>query len=222
MALTDKVAFTTVAIMEGELGIAVGSATTVLERQILAASAAIERYCNRAFRKLAVTERLYGSGSRRLVVPRTPIVGTITSITDDGATVDATTYRVEDANAGIIVGDALWHRPPEHVVEGSVGQEPVNGTGEWLFVVSYTGGYVLPGDSSGTRNLPEEIEEACIATVASLYRRRGNDGTIASEALGDYSVGYGGLNTAIGRGLGGIITDAYMAILDRYRRPVMV
>jgi len=70
----------------------------------------------------------------------------------------------------------------------------------------------------GPRTLPYDLEQACIDGVVSLYRQRGTDGHIASEALGDASVSYRAVNTAIGTGSGGMLPDHVLAQLAAYRR----
>jgi len=214
MALAAN-ALTLVATAEGDLSIASGGATALLERYINTASMAIEAYCQRLFQKATRTERVAHSRARRLVLRNTPLVS-ITSITNDGTAVDTGDYEIEDEAAGLVLGDSIWV-PKDHVVADSLAQDVVPGTGERLLTIVYVGGYVLPNDA-GTRNLPYDIEEACLLTVASLYRARGADRRIMSEHVGDFSAGFGGVNTAIGRGRGGIIPDEAFAALRPYRR----
>ncbi len=215
MALTNTIALTTLALVKDELGITASTYDTVLERMILAASQAIGRFCNRDFRKEAATERLPGSGTLRLVLARTPVTA-IASIVDDGTTVGSGTYSIENAAAGIVVGDAVW-RSQDLAVGIGIGQEPVPGTGKRALVVTYTGGYVLPGDSTGTRDLPYDLEEACIVTVVALYRRRGQDRTVVQEQLGDAAQTYASSDAMTAS----VIPAEAQAILRRYRRVVL-
>jgi hypothetical protein len=212
VALADTNALTTLALVKGELGIADATTTydTVLERMILAASDAIARFCRRDFRKATVTEKLAGSGTLRLVLARTPLVS-ITSITDDGTTIDDDEYEIEDAAAGIVVRDTPW-TAQDLAVGISIGQDPVPGTGKRALTVVYISGYVLPGDSTGTRNLPYDVEEACILTAVALYRRRGQDRSVVSEQLGDAAQSYATGAEAH------LIPAAARAMLARYRR----
>ena len=48
--------------------------------------------------------------------------------------------------------------------------------------ITYTGGYVLPGDTpdTGQTPLPDDIEQACIEQVAYWFRNRDKSGLIRS------------------------------------------
>lgn len=220
MSLTDAVAFTTVATMRDELGLADSSQDARLERYILQASAAIEGYCDREFRKTATTERLQASGTTRLVLARRPLVS-IASIVMDDETLDTDGYEIQDADAGIVYREDGWPRI-DAVVAGSIGLDPIAGTAKADIVATYTGGYVLPNDATGTRNLPYDIEQACILTVTSLYRGRGRDRSVASKATGDASISYRNPNAIIGVGAAGVIPDEAAVLLSKYRRIPMV
>lgn len=210
MPLANTIALTTLDLVKAELGIALATTTydTVIERQILAASQAIENYCGRKFRKETLTEKYAGTGTQRLLLERTPVVS-ITSIEDDGSEIDADTYEIEDADAGIVWGESSWTRRGRTI---GIAADFVPGTGQKLIEVAYSGGYVLPGDSVGTRNLPYDIEEAAIITAVSLYRARGADRRVAAESVGDGSATYrlsGG---------DGIIPQEAVELLAKYRR----
>jgi hypothetical protein len=213
MALASN-ALTTLATVKDELGISDTSQDDRLGRLINVVSDAIEHYCGRLFQKTSRIEPVAPSGTLRLVLTHAPLTS-ITSIVDtDDSTVDATTYSIEDAAAGIVLGDSAW--PAADLAIG-IAQDPVPGTGKKL-TVTYVGGYVLPNDG-GTRTLPYDLEDACVRAVVTRYRMRGRDGTVASEAMGDASVSYFGTNTAIGRGVGGgELPDDVIPTLDRYRR----
>ena len=89
-----------------------------------------------------------------------------------------------------------------------------------MVLVTYTGGYVTPSDevaaSAGPpvveavlRTLPWDLEEAVIVAVSILWKWR--LGGYANDVLPDR-------NTAIGRGMGGILPDVVLPMLDTYRR----
>lgn len=219
MSLADTIALTTLAIVKDDLGITDTSSDTRLERMILQASEAIGRYCNRTFRKASATDKLRPNGLRKLVLAQTPLVS-LTSMLDDTSAVDITTWSIEDAGAGVILctSPTIPNDPP---VPWSIGRDPLMGLGTRSLSVTYIGGYVLPNDSTGTVNLPYDLRAAAGITACSLFRSRGADRRIASESLGDASVSYGGVNTAIGRGAGGIIPDDALPMLAPYRRIVM-
>lgn len=182
-------ALTTVATMEDELGIAANSATARLERLIAVASDIIERYCSRKFaRQVGIVENVEGQGGQLLILRRTPIVQ-VTSIKYDGELVDATTYetKAEDKARGFVRRDAGWN----WTAATFDAMSPVSaaGTEKRSYEVTYDAGYVLPKDGAG-RDLPYDLEQACIELVTSLYRGRGRDKNIASESVGGASRSY--------------------------------
>lgn len=202
-------ALTTYATVKAELGLPDDTKQSIVERLINAASDAIERYCMRKFQQATVTDTLRPSGTQRLVLLQTPVIS-ITSISDDGSTVDSGSYTLENANAGIVYSDTAWASNDSWTPDATA-PERVNGTGKRSLSVVYVGGYVLPNDV-GTRTLPYDLEQACIDTVVSLYRRRGERLGIKAESVGDASVTYRDPSA------GGILPDEVLPVLDGYRR----
>jgi len=220
VSLENLVALTTLANAKDELGITDSSQDARVERYVLEASSACEGYCDRSFRKTTQVETLQASGTRRLVLSRTPLAS-ITSIVVDGETLDASAYSIEDAAAGLVYRESGWPRY-DSVVPYSVSRDAIAGTAKRDVVVTYVGGYVLPNDSVGTRDLPYDVEAACLMTVVSMFRARGRDRAVASKGTGDASVSFRLPNAIIGVGAGGVIPDEAAVILNRYRRVVMV
>lgn len=158
----------------------------ILERLIHAGSRAISKLAGgRVFEyDPAIVEDLrllghtYGQGSRTIMVQRTPLLS-IASIElidqagDTQETYEVDTYNIEKADAGIIYRELGWPCFDIYRVR-----------------VTYEGGYVTPaqvengqvdGDNARVaRTLPEDLEEAAIMTVVSLWSRRGQDREIAS------------------------------------------
>jgi hypothetical protein len=193
----------------------------LLERLINAASAAIEAYCCRKFAKTTgYVETLELPAGSHLLLSLLP-VASISTIKIDGDTI--TGYTLDDASAGIVHLDGGWYRDDySDIIEYGIDKSEspsgavLFGTTRRVCVATYTGGYVLPKDVSAgppavVQTLPDDLEQACVMTVASLWRRRGSD-VAAAE--------YNGTNTAMGRGRGGIIPDAVASQLDAYRRRV--
>lgn len=207
MALSNF-ALTTVATLESELNIAAASATTLCELYIHVASRAIATYLGRTLDKgTAVAEYYAGSGTEFLTLRRPPLVS-ITSIAYDGTTLDSDTYAIHDADAGILYRSAGWIKalPSTGDVSGTVAHD----LGERRYLVTYAGGWITPA-MAGTRDLPHDLEMACIMTASSLYRNRGRDRAIVSETVGSASVDYdSGVNS-------GAIPDAAMPLLAPYR-----
>jgi hypothetical protein len=199
------------------------TADATVQRVLTAASRAVARYCNRTFEKgAAIVEAVAGYGGPRLIVARAPLLS-VTSIAELGATVDPTFYEIESAEAGIIarkVAYGSWARTQrlDGRISLSVGRA-VPETGDLGITVTYDGGYQTPGQvalaGSGTSTVPEDLQEAAIITAASLYKGRGRDQDVASEAIGDWSVSYFDQRAAAA------LPPLALAMLDPYRRLVI-
>lgn len=209
MALAAN-ALTTLDTLRAELGLDEDvSKDALLERWINEASAALERHCGRKFQKASVTEKLKGTGTRELLLSRTPIVS-ITSVTLDEDVLDADDYEIEDAEVGILSRSNGWPADEERCI--GIAWTPIPGTGERNIAVAYVGGYVLPNDA-GTCTLPPDLERACIETVKSMSAAQLRDPAVSSEQLGDYSVTY-----RASSGGAGILPEAALALADAHRR----
>jgi hypothetical protein len=221
----DATALTLVATAEDELGVSAGTETARLERYIHAATAAILQYLNRPAIHYAtgIVDSLPGFGTQRLLLSRYPVTS-LTSVVIDGTTLASDDYEIDDAAAGIVYRRYGFASTGMYC-PGIVQEDILPGTEQRLITVTYTAGYVTPQqvvlNGALTRSLPYDIELACLQTVAVLRGGRGRDWSVASESLGAASVSYGGMNTAIGRGMAGIIPDTAAALLSPYRRLVL-
>ncbi len=200
MALASD-ALTTLATLKARLGITDSSRDTQLESLITAASSMIVGFLGRRLAYSAsVVDRLAGSGTPELVVSRTP-VWSITSIVDDGDTVDSDDYTCvgDDATAGIIRSTSVWLWRPG-LVGGGIARDPIHGHEDGTIVVTYAAGYTTPNQVAvvGVDALPADIEEACIMAVTNLFASVGADVTVASESLMSYSVSFGSPETLYG------------------------
>jgi hypothetical protein len=224
MALTDKVAFCHLHDLKADLGITGHTLDTALERRILAASALVERYCNRAFRRtVGKVEKLAGFGTTRLLPSLTPIEA-IASITFDGAIVDPLSYEVETDSGGLgwaIYAESGWLWTAPGVQTISEMPVPLPGAERKVYAVTYTGGFTLPNDTlpNVPPTLPFEIQEATTLLAAHLYAQRGRDGNVVGESVGDASVtlGFiGGPDAAPRESFG--IPASIAAMLDGWKR----
>jgi hypothetical protein len=196
VALTAA-SLTTLATLKAELGESSSTHDAVLERLIEVASEACARYCNRALHYAAtVAERVPTFGGQILFLKRTPIVS-ITSIealgsgldaAGSGVTLGAASYTVKDAGAGTVFRLAGWRdsaRWPlgwtSNIAITSMNRE--RGTEDLATLVTYAGGFVTPGQVGGSlvRNLPFDIEQACIDTATNLWRKRGQHQRLNEE-----------------------------------------
>lgn len=198
-------ALTTLARVKMELDIAEGdtSSNDILQEKIDEASDDIEAALGfRLVRESAVEtfwHEQYDAAPEKLILDRTP-VASIASVVVDGVAIDASAWRL-DPDTGELF--AVCNGYPD----------------VWTFcqsvVVSYDGGYILPGASN--RNLPKGIEGACVALVSSFWAAKGRDPTLRSEEIPDlisntYWVG------AVGEA--GELPPDIVARLAPYRRAV--
>lgn len=219
-------ALTILDTVKDDLDLAGSTRDARLTRMIAAASDAIEAYCQRPFGKATVTEKYQPSGTPLLCLNRTPILS-ITQVKYDGAVIDADSYEIEDAAAGLLRKKYGVWPAADLAVGGSASQDGVPGTGRKLIEVTYVGGYVLPKDATNEtpRTLPYTIEQACLMTVTQLAWKKGRDLSITNElddrdATGKATVGYRLPNKVIGVGEGGIIPDEALPLLADFRRMV--
>lgn len=215
MALPVSV-LTTLATVKDELGITDGSEDNRLERYIQVASDAIVRYCRRKFhREAGIVEKHAGAGFPRLFLDRIPLVS-VTEVQIDESVIDD--FDLVDLVTGLLYRDAGWTR--RALRAAGVVQQPVSGTDDENIQVTYVGGFITPeGDpAQGDRDLPFDLEQACIDTVTSIRANRGQDTNITAEKLGDASVTYGGVDSGSGKGTGGLIPDGVIGTLKPYRR----
>lgn len=173
MAL-EAYALTTVAAAKDELGIKDDAQNPVLERLIHTASSLVARHCNRVLHyEAALQELVPGYGRQLLFLSRTPVVS-VATISLDGTTVDSSTYSLRSGLAGLVYREAGWEWTAGYA-PGLVGPALVAGSEAARYLVTYAGGYVTPVQASGplTRNLPYELEQACLYTVVHMHRLRG-------------------------------------------------
>lgn len=165
----------TVAQFKANIGLTTSTDDTEIGLMIDRVSAQIVAYCNQNFAKQTYTETLSGSGGKNLLLTNTPIVS-ITSITYDGTLVEASEYVLQEPGIGIVWNNNCWNYT----------------RGEYQYSVVYLAGYILPSFTTGTPNLPLDIQAACLEMVKTMYYGRTRDSSISKEAVPDvYSVEYG-------------------------------
>jgi hypothetical protein len=222
MALTDTNALATLAALKDDLGISTSAHDAALERRILHASALVEAYCGRRFRREQRTEKLPGYGTTRLLPSVTPIISVVYILSEDGSVVDSNSYSLEYDERGeawAIYSESGWQWTAAGL-QGSAAQPiPLVGSERRAFTVTYLGGYVLPNDSNQTPvpKLPALISEATLLLAATLWHKRGRDATVAAETVGDASVQFA-VPSSPAEQLG--IPADIAAMLSAYRRAV--
>lgn len=198
---------TTVSRVAVQLGVTNETDVFLLSSFINEATAMIERYCGRKFKQETITTKFAGNGERYIFLDRLP-VNSITSITHDGQTVPSSDYEISNAETGEIFNRYGWI---ETVAKSSTVSRPdVTFSEEKLYSISYSGGYILPGNAS--RSLPYDLERACVELVKSMFSQRKNDPSVTKQSLsGVASVEYGS-----GQGAANM-PSSVVAILDNYR-----
>lgn len=196
MALSTD-ALTTLAVVLDEVDIESATATKEqrarLERYIEAASSLVASILQRPLAyNVDVVERCRGFGGARLLLSRAPIVS-VGSIVVDGDTLDPAGYQIEDADAGILFRGVGW--PDTAMVTASPSGHTAPGTEAPSIVVTYTAGWVTPGQATGLlpRTLPHAIEDAVVELVTSRWRRRNKDLRVVGETYQQSSYTYGGV-----------------------------
>lgn len=190
---------TTTQRFKDELGVTGSTDDTIIGRFIERASSAIEAYCQRKFAQQRIIETMKSSGGTVLLLARYPVV-TLHEVEYKSTTVAASKYFLDDAASGILANPTDgWIR-----------------TSELDYAIDYTYGYVLPSFSSGTVDLPMDIEQACIEMAKTLYLSRRRDPNLVSEYIPQvYSARYNGSNS-LGGALG--LPASVISLLEPYRR----
>lgn len=138
-------------------------------------------------------------GTEFLSLDRRPIVS-ITSIVENGSTLDPADYEL-DGQSGLLT--RLW---------GDV----KTGWNARKIVVTYVGGWLLPGDAD--RNLPQSIEDAAVMLIKLARFTKGRDSSLRSEnileGLYSYSL-FAPSDTEEG------IPPEAACLLDDYRNPLV-
>jgi hypothetical protein len=149
-------------------------------------SSAIERYCDRTFRKRVIQEFKQGRDSSRLILDHYPVLDLLTLVIGE-TEVDLTKIRVlsdtgmlfrpEGFPADIKGGRFLYPKHDEHAHN---------------IYVEYVSGFVLPKDETPDepRTLPADIELACLRMLRLMKKDKevseGNNLVLKRETIGDW------------------------------------
>lgn len=201
---------TTVRRVATQLGITDEAELYLISEFINEASAAIEAYCNRKFKQDSVVEKVSGNGNNFMFLSRLP-VASITSITHDGATVSSSDYEIANSKSGEIYNKYGWIDTVGRNSAASLPERPYSE--RKLYEVTYVGGYKLPSDPD--RDLPYDVERACIETVAGMYLTKADNPNISKQSLaGVVSIEY---NNKDAGGLGVNLPSTARAALDKHK-----
>jgi hypothetical protein len=187
--------------LKRDLGIS--SADTALDDYhrdlIREASDAIKRHCKRRFCLQTYRETVAGNGSNFLSLEEFPIVE-IVAISREGVEIDITDinlhlgaddYSIDDAEYGVLDSASGW--TPRLRSTGGVSPAGIGLSGQRNWSLDYRAGWYCPGEleDDGARNLPGDIERACIETVKHWRRINEVGSNVKSQSIGDLSITYG-------------------------------
>jgi hypothetical protein len=193
MSLTVETAasstdLTTTAKVKSELGLTSSTYDTWIDEAIKAASRQLELYANNFWAHQKYLEVLPGSGSTRLMLARTPIVGTPEIVIDSNSVVD---FTVDDDKSGVLYRRQGWTQYVSYWPGAARDPDPFNPYPN--ISVTYYAGYNLSSFDEavdGVDDLPENIERACIVTVAGWFRRKGRDPDVSWKQVGGLALGF--------------------------------
>lgn len=176
-----------------QIGIAVGDDDDAVIRTINRASARVAAFLGRAIHyDAAIVESVAGFGTTDLVLSRFPIVA-VASIAFDGVA-QAIDFDLNSKSAGVLYRRTGWTWTT--IRNPGVAQDPLPDAEEKLFSVAYSAGWWTSAQGpasalpAGATLLPDDIEQAALELVSSMYSRRGSGTDVASESLLGYSVTY--------------------------------
>ena len=118
------------------------------------------------------------------MLARRPLVS-ISEVRLSDAIVLAALYKIDDAGAGILFKETGWQSTVLMQTAFEAFIPPRPGEPDWA--VDYVAGYIMPGFSTGVRDLPFDLERACIEIVKTLWHRRKDDPLVKSQRIGDAS-----------------------------------
>jgi uncharacterized phiE125 gp8 family phage protein len=157
----------TLEALKAELSIPASDPTSdvALEGLLDQASAATARWCGLAMARQTLREAFRLWRPLEVLVLSCGPVAAITAVTEAGTAVAAENWEADLASG------LLWRL--------SAGERC-----RWIatgIVVDYAAGWLLPGQDG--RDLPPEIERACILAAAAMWHARGRDPLLRSEAV---------------------------------------
>lgn len=193
MALSEQ-ALTTLAALKAALNVNTGADDERLELLIEAQSARLAGLIGRALHyDASVVERLAGVGSPRLTLSRTPVVSVASverlSTTGAAITITSDSYWLEAPESGFLLNSyGVW----DSRQRASSVFDPVGAPAPRLYQVTYAGGWVTPGQAGGAlvRNLPHDIEAACITLCAQRWRQGSTGQRVVGRSLMESSATY--------------------------------
>lgn len=156
---------TTLATLKARLRITDTTDDALLTNFIKHVSARFARECNRHFDRLEGATDEFPADASNLVVTRYPL-----------ESVESFELKTTEADGWMALEGVDYLLRPGGVIRLS----RILGSCSQLLRVTYTGGYVLPGDTPEPEQtpLPDDLEQACVEQAAFWYQRRDQLGII--------------------------------------------
>lgn len=188
---------TDAATLSAELGWQANDAR--IPRLINLASDLARQYMNR-FAPVSIeyaagfVENVRGYQQPRIILTKTPVL-TITSIAWQGFVFDPSEYTLQEPDAGFVYRQVGF--PWTGLVRNGLMQEDnVPGSEDRLITVTYTGGWVTPGQIAAggwggpPRSLPFDLEDAVVMIARDRALHMNTDGSLVHEELGSAKAFY--------------------------------
>lgn len=175
--------FTTLQAVKDYLDITDGDSDAKITRGIKYVSDFIRSVTGRKFAEETILETVRGFGSTQMMLARYPITD-IQSISIRGELI--TDYDISDPDVGILYRRRGWEWSVQNV--NGVGLNPIPNSEDFVYSVTYTGGFCMPCANDCTRTLPYDIEQAAIELIGMYL-----DSTplnISQIKVGDYTTTY--------------------------------
>ena len=189
-----------------------------IEGLIRAASAWIENYCGRTFGLQRVKERLVGTGLPNMLLTLTPLVE-VEKVTFDDIEITSDSWEIYDKDVGTLQRQIGWLSTNLPFGAHSFNPHPSPyATKRWAVV--YSAGYILPGwvITGEDRNLPYDLERACISVLQSIRLNAKIDGGWTSYKIGETQVVWGKRSDAGDDPFALGLPQSAIGILNFYRR----
>lgn len=213
MSVDTEIALTTLATIKDELGITDTSSDTYLERQINVISQKISNYCNRNFKSQTYTdEKYYGTDDIILNLNNYPVTD-LTKFELDNKEIDLDDITIK-SEEGQLYYEKIFNS--NGYVSGISEHRDLKTEN---ISITFEAGYILPDQEE--RNLPYDLEQACIDEIVYKYGNKGNKGKkVSSWGLDKASKSYESDEIVFNSKYG--LLNETLALLDsKYKRYVI-
>jgi len=209
MPVDTNIALTTLELVKSELNISDTSQDSYLTRQINVVSEKIANYCNRNFRKQTYNDEKYtGNDLLELNLDNYPITS-VTEIKISDNEIELTDIEIE-SESGILYYEKLF-KSSGYVcgISRHKDQRIKNVT------ITYEAGYQLPDQVD--RDLPYDLEDACINEIVNAYEHKGTASNLESWTLDKATKKFTALEKVVDTETGFLLSTK--SLLDsKYRR----